>query len=92
MKLTEAQHNLVELVKMQMAGYVVLEIIVGLLIAAGIIPPLLDTAISGDIVVKINTMYIMIGGLLAVLVSAFWSAILVEYEFFELKTPVKKKR
>jgi hypothetical protein len=92
MKLTEAQHNLVELVKMQMAGYVVLEIIVGLLIAAGMIPPLLDTAIAGGIVVKINTAFIMIGALLAVLVSAFWSAVLVEYGFFELKSLVKKKR
>ena len=95
MKLTPSQKMLIKMVGLQMTGYIVLEVITAILLYLGVIPMMLDASFGGDISVKINTAYIMMIGLVAVLVSSIWTAILVEYgfiEFTETKTKVGKRK
>ncbi len=81
MELHAAQESLLRIVGLQMVGYVVLEVIFAFLVFAGILPPTLTTAIDGNVIVQINTGWIMICGLVAVLLASFWSAVLIEFEF-----------
>lgn len=81
---------LIKMVGLQMTGYIVLEVITAALLYLGVIPMMLDASFNGNITVKINTAYIMMVGLVAVLVSGLWTAILVEFGFIEF-TETKAK-
>ncbi len=85
MKLSTSQKTLLKIIELQMVGYIVLEVLAALLLYAGILPSFLATSFGGDVIVKINTAYIMIVGLVAVLISGLWTAILVEFDFVEFK-------
>ncbi len=66
------------LVALQTAGFVVLEAIVWLLLELGIMPPTLILRNMGEMVIEINSAYLVIAGLFAVLVAGFWIALLSE--------------
>ncbi len=85
MKLNTSQKTLLRIIGLQMVGYIMLEVIAAFLLYAGILPSFLDTTFDGDIIVKINTAYLMMVGLVAVLISGMWTAILVEFGFVEFK-------
>lgn len=70
--------NLSMLVALQTAGFVVLEAIVWLLLELGIMPPTLILRNMGEMVIEINSAYLVIAGLFAVLVAGFWIALLSE--------------
>ena len=70
--------NLIYLIGIQMIGFVVLEVIVWLLIAVGIIPPMLVLKYENGLLLQINAAYIVIAGLMSLLVAGFWLAILTE--------------
>ncbi len=88
MKLHAAQESLLRIIGLQMVGYIMLEVAVALLVSVGILPPTLTTAIDGNVIVQINTAWVMIVCLVAVLIASFWSAVLIEYEFV---TPEHKR-
>jgi len=70
--------NLALLTAIQMLGFIVLEVIVWLLVVIGVLPPLLMLKIQGDVLIQINTAYIVIAGLTCLLVAGFWLALLTE--------------
>ncbi len=82
----QQQLILAKLVGLQMLGFIVLEVLFGLLVLIGVLPPTLILQQEGVIVADINTGYILIAGLMSVLVSGFWVALLVEvFDLSELK-------
>jgi len=85
MKINASQKTLMRIIGLQMIGYILLEVVAALLIYTGVLPGMLDASFGGNVVVKINTAYLMMVGLVAVLVSGLWTAILVEFEFIEFK-------
>lgn len=70
--------NLAMLVSLQMLGFIVLEVVAWLLVAAGVLPPVLTLKNMGTLILQVNTAYIVIAGLLSVLVAGFWLALLTE--------------
>ena len=63
-----------------------LEAIVWVLLVVGLLPPTLVLKNMGSVVIQINTAYLVVAGLVAVLVAAFWLAILSEvFGFVEIK-------
>lgn len=79
--------NLTLLIALQMAGFIVLEVIVWLLLAMGIMPPTLILSKSEMFILQINSGYLVIAGLLSVLVAGFWLALLSEvFGLIEIKS------
>jgi hypothetical protein len=70
--------NLALITSLEMLGFIVLEVAVWILIAAGILPGQLILRSEPDFILQISTAYLVIGGLLAVLVAGFWLAVLTE--------------
>jgi len=86
MRSKEAFENLSLLVAIQMAGFVVLELIIWLLLLLGIMPPTLVLKNMGAVVIQINSAYLVIAGLVSVLVAGFWVALLSEvFGLIEIK-------
>jgi hypothetical protein len=85
MKVNTSQKTLMRIIGLQMIGYIILEVIAALLIYFGLLPGMLTTSFGGNAIVKINTAYIMIVGLVSVLISGLWTAMLVESELIEFK-------
>lgn len=71
--------NLLTLTAIQLAGFVVLELIVFLLISLGVIPPTLVVTQNTLFMIEVNTAYMVVICLLAVLVASLWLAVLVEF-------------
>lgn len=61
-----------------MLGFIVFEVIVWILISIGIMPPLLTLRYAGELIIQINSAYLVITGLTSVLIAGFWLAILAE--------------
>ena len=77
--------NLCLLIALQMAGFIVLEIIIWILLAIGVMPPTLILKRAGDIIIQVNSGYLVIAGLMSVLVAGFWLALLAEvFGFVEI--------
>ena len=70
--------NLCMLIALQMAGFVVVEVIVWILLAVGIMPPVLTLSQQGNTLIQINSGYLVVAGLMSMLVAGFWLAILSE--------------
>lgn len=77
---------LAKLVGLQMSGYILVEILFGILVAFGVLPAFLSFQREGVIVAEVSTVYVVIIGLVAVLLAGFWVALLVEvFEIFTIK-------
>jgi len=86
MRSKDAFENLSLLIAIQMAGFVVLEIVVWVLLLLGIIPPTLVLKNMGDVVIQINSSYLVVAGLISILVAGFWVALLSEvFGLIEIK-------
>ena len=70
--------NLALLTALQMLGFIILEVIVWILLTLGVIPPMLMLQSGETFIFQINTAYIVIAGLMVILVSGFWLAVLTE--------------
>jgi len=77
--------NLLKLTGLQMAGLIILEFIIWVLIMVGVIPSHLIMTTIGVFQFRINTIYLVLVGVVAVLISAFWLALLVQYKIVRLK-------
>ncbi len=83
--------NLAVLVALQMAGIIVLEVLLWFCVLIGVIPPSLGVVSDGEVLLQINTGFIVIMGLIFVLVAGFWLAILTEvFNIIEI-TKIKLK-
>ena len=99
----EQQLLLAKLVGLQMSGYIVVEVLFGVLISLGLLPTTLSFHQQGVVVAEISTVYVVVIGLVAVLFAGFWVALLVEVfdiftiakfdiNFKEKKRASKKRR
>ena len=77
--------SLLKLTGLQMVGLIVIEVIIWMLIVVGLVPSHLIMTTIGVFEFKINTIYIVLVGVVAVLISAFWLALLVQYKVVKLK-------
>jgi hypothetical protein len=77
----EEHIRLAKFTGLSMSIFILLEFIVVLLIMAGVLPPTVPIPGVG----YINTMWILLGALVSVLVSSFWIAFLNEVGLIELK-------
>ncbi|MCD6522999.1 MAG: hypothetical protein J7K68_04570 [Candidatus Diapherotrites archaeon] len=77
--------NLAKLTAIQIGVFIIFEVIVFLLIAIGVVPASLMLTTMGVLTLRISTVYLVLAGLVIVLVSAFWLAILVHYNIVEVK-------
>jgi hypothetical protein len=77
--------SLVRLTAAEMVGFIVLEVIMWLLVVANFIPPTLVIKRVGLIELSMNTGYLVLIGLIAVLVASFWLAILVQLGIVKLE-------
>ena len=73
-----SHENLALLIALQMLGFIVLEVMVWVLVAIGVLPPLLTLSHAGGVVIQVNSAYIVIAGLMSILVAGFWLALLAE--------------
>lgn len=76
--------NLANLTALQLAGFIVLEVIMWALIALNIVPPTLVLKQIGVVTISINTAFIVVVGLVSVLIAAFWLAVLVEFDLIKM--------
>lgn len=77
--------NLARLTAVEMIGFIVLELILWVLVLANIIPPSIVIKRVGLLEISMNTGYLIIVGLIAVLVASFWLAILVQFGMIKLE-------
>ena len=77
--------NLARLTAVEMIGFIALELILWVLVLADIIPPSIVIKRVGLLEISMNTGYLIIVGLVAVLVASFWLAILVQFGMIKLE-------
>lgn len=77
--------NLARLTAVEMIGFIALELILWVLVLADIIPPSIVIKRVGLLEISMNTGYLIIVGLIAVLVASFWLAILVQFDMIRLE-------
>lgn len=77
--------NLARLTAVQMIGFIVLELVLWLFVLADIIPPSIVIKRVGLLEISMNTGYLVIVGLVAMLVASFWIAILVQFDIVKLE-------
>jgi hypothetical protein len=70
--------NLAKLTALEILGFLAFELAVWILVTARVIPPQLSLSQVGVVELTINSAYIVIAGLFAVLVASFWLALLAE--------------
>ena len=77
--------SLLRLTAAEMVGFILLEVVMWLLVVANFIPPTLVIKRVGLIELSMNTGYLVLIGLVAVLVASFWLAILVQTGIVKLE-------
>ena len=77
--------NLARLTAVQMIGFIVLELLLWLFVLADIIPASIVIKRVGLLEISMNTGYLVVVGLIAVLVASFWIAILVQFGIVKLE-------
>jgi len=77
--------DLARLTAVEMIGFIALELILWVLVLADIIPPSIVIKRVGLLEISMNTGYLIIVGLVAVLVASFWLAILVQFGMIKLE-------
>lgn len=70
--------NLLRLTAAEMIGFIFLEVVIWLLIVVNMIPATIVIKRIGLLEISMNTGYLVLIGLVAVLVASFWLAILVQ--------------
>ncbi len=77
--------DLAKLTAVEMVGFIALELVLWVLVLADIIPPSIVIKRVGLLEISMNTGYLIIVGLVAVLVASFWLAILVQFDMIRLE-------
>lgn len=77
--------NLARLTAVEMIGFIALELILWVMVLADLIPPSIVIKRVGLLEISMNTGYLIIVGLVAVLVASFWLAILVQFGMIKLE-------
>ncbi len=82
----DQSEKLAKLLTWQLLGFVVLEILVGILVLVNIIPAFLQIKAIDGTVVGLNAGFIILVALIVILASSAWLAILVEiFGIMEIK-------
>lgn len=74
----KSTENLVLLTILEMIGIILLEVVLWMFVLIGFFPPTVAVVSEGEILLQINTDFIVIAGLMFVLVASFWLALLAE--------------
>lgn len=74
----QSTENLALLTALEMAGIIVLELVIWVLVLTGFVPPTLAVSSGTEVLFQINASFIVIAGLVFVLVAGFWLALLAE--------------
>ncbi|MCK4327182.1 MAG: hypothetical protein KAW41_01760 [Candidatus Diapherotrites archaeon] len=77
--------NLARITAVEILGFIIFEVVLWLLVLVNVVPASIVIKRVGMIEISMNTGYLAIVGLVAVLVASFWLAILVQMGIVRLE-------